>query len=84
MSTRIGVTGTARYFWSPNSVKIAPGGSVTFSWSGDAAHDLSVPGLGYEAPAKAQFSETLVFTNPGDYAIICIIHLEMRGKVIVQ
>lgn len=85
LSAAIGVTGTARYFWSPNSLKIAPGGSVTVSWSGGAAHDLSVPGLGFQSGTKVSDSHTLTFPNTGTFEIICVIHDDtMRGKVIVE
>ena len=86
LSATVGVTGTARYFWSPNSLKIAPGGTVTFSWTDSAAHDLSVPGVGFESgEAKTSATYTITFPSAGEYEMICIIHSQtMKGKIIVE
>jgi plastocyanin len=81
----MGVTGTARYFWSPNSVKIAPGGSVTFTWSGGATHDVSIPALGFETKPVASGTYVVTFPSAGSYSVICVIHSDtMKGTVIVQ
>ena len=87
LSATMGVTGTARYFWSPGQVTIAAGGSVTFTWSGAAAHDVTVPALGFETPGspKPEGTYTVTFPAAGTFEVICVIHsATMRGKVIVQ
>jgi plastocyanin len=65
-------------------VTIRPGGTVTFSWSGGAVHDLSVPGLGFSEGAKETGNYTLTFTNAGNYPFACVVHPQMRGIVNVQ
>ena len=82
----VGVSGSgSRYLWAPGSVKIAPGGVVTFSWSGGAAHDLSIPQLGFETPATTSGSYSVTFPAAGTYSIICVLHPPaMRGTVVVQ
>jgi plastocyanin len=58
---------------------------VTFEWSGGAAHDLSVPGVGFEGAAKVAASYTVAFPSAGEYEMICIIHsATMKGKIIVE
>jgi len=85
LSATVGVTGTARYFWAPAFVTVAPGGSVTFAWSGGAAHDLSLPGLGFAGSQEVSFSQTFTFPTPGKYTFSCIVHKDtMNGTVTVQ
>lgn len=86
MSATVGVSGSARFFWSPAKVTIAPGGSVTWAWSGNDFHDVHVEALGYVSgnPAK-QGSYTLAFPTAGTYAVSCSIHPDtMRGTVTVE
>lgn len=86
MSATVGVSGSARFFWSPAKVAIAPGGSVTWAWSGNDFHDVAVDSLGYSSgnPVKAG-SYTLTFPSAGTYAVICSIHPDtMRGTVTVE
>ncbi|MBE0611323.1 MAG: hypothetical protein IH609_18215, partial [Dehalococcoidia bacterium] len=86
MSATVGVTGVRSYFWSPAKVTIAPGGSVTWAWSGNDFHDVVVDALGYSSgnPAK-QGSYTLTFPSAGTYAVSCTIHPDtMRGTVVVE
>jgi plastocyanin len=86
MAATVGVTGTRSYFWSPGEVTIAPGGSVTWSWSGNEFHDVHVEALGYVSgnPAK-QGNYTLTFPGAGTYAVLCAVHPHtMRGTVTVQ
>jgi plastocyanin len=74
-----------RFSWSPPSVKIAPGGSVTFTWGGGAVHDVSVPAIGFTSGSPtAQGSFTASFPAAGKYAVLCVIHPDMRGEVVVQ
>jgi plastocyanin len=79
------VTGTARFFWAPASVTIAPGGTVTFAWSGNDFHDLSIPALGIENGTTKSASYTITFPSSGTYSFICEIHTDtMKGTVTVQ
>lgn len=86
MAASVGVTGTRSYFWAPRDVTVAPGGSVTWSWSGNEFHDVHVDALGYVSgnPVKAG-SYTLTFPSAGTYAVSCTIHPDtMRGTVMVE
>lgn len=84
-SASVGVSEAGGFFWSPSSVAIAPGGSVTFSWSGGAAHNLTVPGLGFSGAISTSDSETLTFPSPGTYRFSCVVHpTTMNGTVTVQ
>ncbi len=85
LTASVGVSGTARYFWSPSKVTVAPGGAVTFAWSGGAAHDLSVPQLGFSSAATTSASHTVTFPAAGSYSVVCVIHGDtMKGTVVVQ
>ncbi|MGB4863983.1 MAG: plastocyanin/azurin family copper-binding protein, partial [Tepidiformaceae bacterium] len=84
-SASVGVSETGGFYWSPSSVAIAPGGSVTFSWSGGAAHNLTVPALGFSGPIGTSDSETVAFPSPGTYKFSCVVHpTTMNGTVTVQ
>ncbi|MCC6381859.1 MAG: hypothetical protein IT304_05080 [Dehalococcoidia bacterium] len=78
------VTGTAANRWSPGTVSVAAGGTVTWSWSVPVQpHDVTVSGLGSSgAPTKAG-SFSLTFRAPGSYAFVCDVHPDMTGTVVV-
>ncbi len=85
-SATVGVTGSARYFWSPAKVAIAPGGSVTWAWSGDGFHDVVIEALGYSSggPVK-EGSYTVTFPAAGSFSVVCSVHPDtMRGTVTVE
>jgi plastocyanin len=80
------VTGSARFFWAPAKVAIAPGGSVTWAWSGDSYHDVEIEALGYSSgiPVK-EGAYTVTFPVAGAYAVSCSVHPDtMRGTVTVE
>jgi len=86
VSATVGVTGIRSYFWLPAEVTIAPGGSVTWAWSGNEFHDVHVEALGFVSgdPVKAG-SFTLTFPEAGTYAVHCAVHPNtMRGTITVQ
>jgi plastocyanin len=94
MTASVGVVETSRAFqFSPANVTVAPGGTVSFSWSDTAQfHDVVVRSGGGELgrsgdPAKSgSFSYT--FSAPGTYQFVCEVHEAsippMRGTVTVQ
>jgi plastocyanin len=84
LAATMGVIGTGRYFWSPNSVKVAPGGVVTFTWGGGAVHDVSVPGVGFQSDIVKDATYPVTFPSAGSFAVICTIHDTMKGTVTVQ
>lgn len=85
-SAAVGVTGVRSYFWSPAKVAIAPGGSVTWAWSGEMFHDVRIDSLGYSSgnPAR-EGAYTVTFPAAGTYGVVCSIHPDtMRGTVLVE
>jgi plastocyanin len=79
------VTGTARFFWAPATVKIATGGTVTFAWSGNDFHDLQVPSMGVGHDPEKSASYTVTFPLAGSYAFSCAVHPDtMKGTVVVE
>ena len=83
-ATMRAVDGTT-FNWGPRTVKIAPGGSVTFTWSGGAVHDVSVPSMGFSSGgATVSGSHVLAFPSAGSYQVKCIIHPTMTGTIVVE
>lgn len=85
-----GVTVGPGISYSPTSVTIAAGGTVTWTWaSGSIAHNvewLTGPGT---LPASSAVQTTgtyqVTFTTPGTYTYDCVIHgAAMSGSVIVK
>lgn len=69
--------------FSPNSVVIVPGGTVTFHWVGTAGHSVTPtgtptfsPSAGVSYPPK---DLVVTFANPGTYNYYCIIHGSADG-----
>ena len=85
MSATMGAAESGNNFrWSPSLVTIAPGGTVTFAWSGGSAHDVSVAGI-FESPkATTEASYPVAFPSAGEFTVRCIIHPAMVGKVVVK
>ena len=73
--------------FSPNSVTIQQGGSVTIDF-GAVAHNAYFDGQPAGAPANitgtnTNVSKTLTFNTVGTFVYNCHIHPGMQGKVIV-
>jgi plastocyanin len=71
--------------FSPSTVAVAPGGTVTWVWAGSAAHDVvSDSFAGSAIQTSGSFSAT--FTSPGRYTYYCSLHASqgMRGAVVVE
>ena len=74
--------------FSPTSVTIAAGGTVTWTWDDSTdsiVHNVRGDGFRSGDPAeKGRFSFT--FMTPGTYAFFCEVHQasRMRGTVVVQ
>lgn len=85
-SAMVGVTGLARYFWSPATVAISPGGSVTWEWSGEGYHDVVIEAIGYSSGSPVTDGRyTFTFTAAGAYVVVCSLHPDtMRGTVTVE
>jgi len=87
------VTVGPSYSYSPASVTIAAGGSVTWTWAANSlshsVHWLTAPGtLPSDSPTMTSGTFTSPagsFNTPGTYTYECIVHGSlMTGQVIVQ
>ncbi|MEP6494103.1 MAG: plastocyanin/azurin family copper-binding protein [bacterium] len=82
------VAATPSIAFTPNTVTVLPGGSVTFNF-GSVAHNVFFDNGQEGAPANitgenASVSKTLTFTTPGVYVYNCHIHPGMSGTVVVK
>jgi len=69
--------------FSPSSVTIAAGGSVTFANADDRAHTAT--GRGFDSGVLAPGARSRqVFRSAGTFSFLCSIHPEMRGTVVVR
>lgn len=86
MSASVGATGAVRFFWSPSAVKVAPGGTVTWSWNEPVQpHNVSGTDFPLSSSASKAGSASYTFSTPGVYHFTCDIHPDtMTGTVTVQ
>jgi plastocyanin len=69
--------------FTPASVTIRKGGTVTWTWrDGDIPHDVVGSGFRSQVVAKGTFKHK--FTKAGTFRYVCSIHAKMRGKVTVR
>lgn len=71
-------------FFDPSSARVAAGGSVTWTWNGAVAHNVT---FGSGANSVTQASGTFVrdFPSAGSFAYTCTIHgSAMSGTVVVE
>lgn len=78
-------SGTGQTF-SPASVKIAVGGTVTWSFPGPETHNVtfSTPVAGGNIGNKNSGSEARTFGTAGQVAYQCTLHSGMSGEVVVR
>lgn len=86
LSASVVATGTVRFFWSPSAVKIAPGGTVTWSWNEPVQpHNVSGADFPLSSDVSKSGSASYTFTSPGVYHFSCDIHPDtMTGTVTVE
>lgn len=75
----------ANFHYSPPSLVVAPGTTVTWKNADDSPHSVREKSGKFKSAAldtDDTFSQT--FTAPGEYDYICSIHPYMRGKVVVK
>jgi len=81
------VDATAQLTFSPASITVAAGRSVTFRF-GSVAHNVffgAVPGAPADIPAAtANASVTRAFATAGTFPYSCHLHPGMTGTVVVQ
>ena len=81
------VQATPSLQFTPNSLTIPVGGSVTFAF-GSVVHNVFFDNAPQGAPSnigdKSSASVTLTFNSAGTYVYNCHLHPGMQGKVVVQ
>jgi plastocyanin len=69
-------------FFSPKSVTVSKGGSVTWKWAGRAPHNVTFRSTHSKTQTKGSYS--LKFNNKGSFSYRCTIHPGMVGTVNVK
>ena len=79
----VGITGSspADYSFQPKTVSINKGGTVHWSWSSNAPHNVTFTKLGEHSATGASGSYKLKFKHTGTFKYHCTIH-GFRGKVV--
>lgn len=76
--------GSAESSFSPGSVTINVGGTVTWTNKDVIAHTTTATGGGWNAPLNAGATFSRVFPTAGTFDYKCTIHPAMTGSVIVK
>jgi plastocyanin len=74
----------ANFAFSPATVTVRVGATVTWTNTDEEPHTVVAPGTGVKSAALgtgAKYSYT--FTKPGSFSYFCSIHPFMRGTVVV-
>ena len=73
------------FAFSPASVTIGVGGSVTWTWQGGTFHDVGSSVFASD-PAGIKNSGTyrVTFSTAGTFSYFCSVHVGMTGVVVVQ
>jgi plastocyanin len=66
----------------PKKTTIAVGDTVTWTWEGSAAHNVTGPGFESELQSKGEFEHT--FDEAGEVDYVCTVHPGMTGTVVVE
>jgi plastocyanin len=73
--------------FSPRSVSVARGTTVTFKWTGEEPHNVVVTSgpVRFRTPVRrAGATFTRRFTKAGTYRIVCTLHDGMRLRLTVR
>jgi plastocyanin len=73
------------FTFSPATLTVAPGTTVTWSNGDDIPHTVVGKGKGFRSkPLDTGDQFSFVFATPGEYAYFCSLHPHMVGKIIVK
>lgn len=74
------------YDFAPDSVDIAAGGTVTWTWKGTQPHSVTpvTPGTGFGSQVLTAGTYAFKFTTPGKYDYFCTVHAFMTATVVVH
>ena len=65
--------------YEPAEVAVFTGGTVTWTWEGNLAHDVKAGEFKSELQEEGTFEHT--FEEPGTYEYTCSVHPQMEGTV---
>ena len=68
--------------FTPATIQVAVGDTVTWSFEGSALHNINGPGFKSKNLKKGTFEHT--FNSAGTVSYICTLHPGMKGKVEVS
>jgi plastocyanin len=74
---------TAKYRFSPKTLKIKHGKRVKWSWNSNAPHNITFRKLHRHSKTVQHGSYKRTFTKPGTYRYLCTIH-GFTGKIVVK
>jgi plastocyanin len=70
-------------FFSPSTIDVAVGDTVTWDFTGNATHNVTGPGFDSGNLSKGK-TFTHTFNKADTYSYVCTIHTGMTGKVKVS
>jgi LPXTG-motif cell wall-anchored protein len=85
LATKRGGVGIADFSFSPASITVGVGETVTWSNNGPSDHTVTADDGSFDSGTMGDgdgFSHT--FSEAGTFAYVCAIHAEMKGSVVVS
>jgi plastocyanin len=71
------------FAFDPSSARLAAGGSVTWTFSGGVAHNVTF-NSGSSSPTQGSGTFSRTFSATGSFSYRCTIHAEMSGTINVE
>jgi len=62
----------AKFSWTPSSLRIKKGDTVTWSWRGSIPHNVTGPGFKSKSGTKVTFAHR--FRSAGTFTVVCTFH----------
>jgi plastocyanin len=69
--------------YEPRALKVPVGATVTWSFEGDAAHDVTEDRGLFASDTMTSGSFSYTFDEPGEYFYYCTLHHRMQGTITV-
>jgi plastocyanin len=80
-----GVVKIDNFTFSPTTLTVAPGTTVTWTNDDDIPHTVVAKDKAFRSkPLDTGNQFTFTFATPGEYAYFCSLHPHMVGKIIVK
>jgi plastocyanin len=81
-TSRVGVRKAGNGFrFTPAALTLKRGDTVTWSWRGNVAHNVTGPGFHSRTAPALTFSRR--FTRPGTFRVICSIHVSLGQRMTI-